>query len=245
MDSSVCGLNGRCIIPERTTLPTAKEILRSFPLRQCQRPLLGFSLDVKAAHKRVVLHPEEQGLVRFSLDGRLFFYRVTPFGATFSAFWWARLGGLLLRIFHHLIWLSHAGFLDVDDFLFFMEASMMPTSAAMLCVFCQILEIPISWKKTALSSCVDYVGRQFNSYAGIVTIPTPKIQKLRGYIAHLLQQPRTSRKSLEKLIGLAMWVTHLFPLMRIWIHYWYQNLYAIPATHFSIDVRTWHDSINI
>ena len=51
VDSSVCGLNGRCIIPERSTLPTAKEVLRSYPLRNCQKNLMGFSLDVKAAHK--------------------------------------------------------------------------------------------------------------------------------------------------------------------------------------------------
>ncbi|CAL1128619.1 unnamed protein product [Cladocopium goreaui] len=239
VDSSVCGLNGRCIIPERSTLPTAKEVLRSYPLRQCQRNLMGFSLDVKAAHKRIVLHPDECGLVGFSLEGQLFFYRVTPFGAVFSAFWWARLGGLLLRIFHHLIWLSHAGFLYVDDFLFFMEANMMPLSATLLCIFCQLLEIPISWKKTAMHSSIDYIGWKFNFNAGIVTIPTEKILKLRGYIEHLVSQPRTTRKSLEKLIGLAMWITQLFPLMRIWIHYWYHDLYTIPATHFSIDAGTW------
>ncbi|CAL1144831.1 unnamed protein product [Cladocopium goreaui] len=239
VDSSVCGLNGRCIIPERSTLPTAKEVLRSYPLRQCQRNLMGFSLDVKAAHKRIVLHPDECGLVGFSLEGQLFFYRVTPFGAVFSAFWWARLGGLLLRIFHHLIWLSHAGFLYVDDFLFFMEANMMPLSATLLCIFCQLLDIPISWKKTAMHSSIDYIGWKFNFNAGIVTIPIEKILKLRGYIEHLVSQPRTTRKSLEKLIGLAMWITQLFPLMRIWIHYWYHDLYTIPATHFSIDAGTW------
>jgi hypothetical protein len=59
-------------------------------------------------------------------------------------------------MFHHLIWQSHAGFLYVDDFLFFMEANMMPISATMLCIFCQLLGIPISWKKTALNSCIDY-----------------------------------------------------------------------------------------
>ena len=235
VDSSVCGLNGRCINPERSTLPTAKEVLRSYPIRNCTKNLMGFSLDVKAAHKRIVLHPAECGLVGFSLEGQLFFYRVTPFGAVFSAFWWARLCGLILRIFHHLIWLSHAGFLYVDDFLFFMEAHMMPLSATLLCIFCQLLEIPISWKKTAMHSSIDYIGWKFNFNAGIVTIPVEKIIKLRGYIEHLISQPRTTRKSLEKLIGLAMWITQLFPLMRIWIHYWYHDLYTIPATHFSID----------
>ena len=28
--------------------------------------------------------------------------------------------------------------------------------------------------------------------------------------------------------------SHSFFLMRIWIHHWYQDLYAIPATHFSM-----------
>ena len=212
VDSSVCGLNGRCIIPERSTLPTAKEVLRSYPLRNCHKPLLGFSLDVKAAHKRVVLHPEECGLVGFSLEGKLFFYRVTPFGAVFSAFWWARLGGLILPYIpsFDLVESSHAGFLYVDDFLFFMEANMMPLSATMLCIFCQLLGIPISWKKTAMSSAIDYIGWRFDFNVGIVTIPLDKIRKLRGYIDHLISQPRTTRKSLEKLIGLAMWITQIF-----------------------------------
>ena len=89
VDSSICGLNGRCVIPEKSTLPTAKELIRSFPLRGSSQMLSGFSLDIKSAHKRIVLHPEERGLVGFSLDGDLYFYLVTPFGATFSASWWS------------------------------------------------------------------------------------------------------------------------------------------------------------
>ena len=85
---------------------------------------------------------------------------------------------------HHL-WFSHAGFLYVDDFLFFMEANMMPVSAALVCIMCQLLGIPISWRKTALSSCIDYIGWQFNFFTGIVSMPVQKIHKLRDYISHL------------------------------------------------------------
>ena len=46
------------------------------------------------------------------------------------------------RCFHHLIWMSHAGFLYVDDFLFFMDASMMPLAAVLLCIFSQITGSP-------------------------------------------------------------------------------------------------------
>lgn len=35
VDNSMCGLNARCHIPERSTLPTAKDVLRSYPLRGC------------------------------------------------------------------------------------------------------------------------------------------------------------------------------------------------------------------
>ena len=135
LDNTICGLNPRCWVPERSTLPTCKDILRTFPLREFQGDHLGFSLDVKAAHKRIVLHPDEQGLVGFTLNDRLYFYRVTPFGAVFSAHWWARLGGFLLKIFHRLLWCAHSGLLYVDDYFFTQRQDMMPLSATMLCLF--------------------------------------------------------------------------------------------------------------
>ena len=54
-----------------------------------------------------------------------------------------------------------------------------------------------------------------------------------------LKSSKTNRKALEKLIGLLMWLTQIFPLMRIWVHYLYQDLYTTPATHFSVDAGDW------
>ena len=239
VDTSICGLNARCFIPERSTLPTAKEVLRSYPLRGTSEALSGFSLDIKSAHKRIVIHPTERGLVGFSPNGDIYFYDVTPFGATFSAAWWSRLGGFFLRCFHHLIWWAHCGFLYVDDFLFFMRSGMMPLAAALCCISCQLTGIPISWKKCELGSIVNWIGWQFNFRSGTVQIPTSKIQKLQGYLQDLLRLDKCKRKQLEKIIGLLMWITQLFPLLRIWIHYLYTDLYSIPATHFSVDPGDW------
>ena len=239
VDSSVCGLNSRCIIPEKSTLPTAKDVLRCFPLRQTSSEMMGLSLDIKSAHKRIVLKESEWGLVGFSLDKKLFFYRVCPFGAVFSAAWWSRLGGWLLRCTHHLLWFSHAAFLYVDDFLFFQDNDIMPLSAAMLCVLCQVLKIPVSWRKCELSKTISWIGWRFHFRSGVIEIPEEKLNKLRRYLKELIATSRTSRKLLEKFIGLAMWLTQLFPYMRIWLHYLYKDLYSVPASHYSIDPDDW------
>ena len=47
VDSSVCGVNDRCKLPERTTLLPGKDVVRCFPLRNNSSELSGFSLDIK------------------------------------------------------------------------------------------------------------------------------------------------------------------------------------------------------
>ena len=51
VDQSVCGLIARCHIPERSTLPTAKDNLRSYPPRGTIEDFMAMSLDIKSAHK--------------------------------------------------------------------------------------------------------------------------------------------------------------------------------------------------
>ena len=51
VDNSVSGLNARCWIPEHSTLPSAEDLLRCWPVREHSDDLGGFSLDIKAAHK--------------------------------------------------------------------------------------------------------------------------------------------------------------------------------------------------
>ena len=117
--SSICGTNSSCSVREHQALPTSKDVLRTFPLRDNDEEVGGLSLDLKAAHKRVVIRESERGLLGFSHAGRLYFYRVAPFGAIFSAHWWGRLGGFLFRLWHLLIYIKHALWLYVDDFLVF------------------------------------------------------------------------------------------------------------------------------
>lgn len=239
VDNSICGLNNRCRIPERSTLPSAKEVIRSYPIRETRADVMGFSLDIKSAHKRIVLKPSEQGLVGFTLDGKIFFYRVCPFGASFSAAWWSRLGAFLLRTFHRLIWLVHVAMLYVDDFFIYQDAQIMPVTASMLCIFCLLTQVPISWKKCEMGSTLKWIGWNFHITAGFVTIPADKLSKVSRLMQDLLVGNRTSRKRMEKAIGITMWLTQLWPYMRIWLHHLYRDLYSIPASLFSVDLSDW------
>lgn len=198
VDNSVCGLNSRCQIPERSTLPSAKDVIRCFPIRESQADLLGFSLDIKSAHKRIVIKESEQGLVGFTLENKIFFYRVCPFGASFSAAWWSRMGAFLLRVFHRLIWLIHVAMLYVDDFFMYQDAQMMPCSACLLCIFCLLTQVPISWKKCELGSVLKWIGWNFHIRSGFLSVPEDKILKISQYLNDLLIGNRTSRKRLEK-----------------------------------------------
>ena len=169
----------------------------------------------------------------------LYFYRVAPFGATFSASWWSRLGGWMLRFFHFLLWWAHVALLYVDDYLFHQSIFGMPISAAMICLICQIVNIPVSWQKCELAFSIQWIGWKIHFRSGFIEIPLTKIDKFLGYLHSMGRSSRTSKRNLEKLIGLALWLTQLWPYMRIWIRHWYHDLYSIPATHYSIDNGDW------
>ena len=210
VDSSVCGLNSRCTIPEKGTLPSIKDVQRCFPLRQNSKTLSCLSLDVKSAHKRIVVRSSEQGLLGFTLDKKLYFYKVCPFGgAVFSASWWGRLSGLLMRLFHQLTYISHAGMIYVDDMFFMQDGCVMPLTASLLSLFCQAIQTPLSWKKCELSSEVKWIGWYINEATGVITLPDDKRVRLLRLMHDLVSHTRASKKQMEQFIGLAMWATSL------------------------------------
>ena len=207
LDSTICGVNGRCIIPEHATLPSAQDVKRCYPLRNNAEPLSGFSLDIRSAHKRIAVKEPDRGFLLFQFQNRYFYYKVCPFGAVFSAHYWARLGGAMLRLFHMLCFLAHAGFLFVDDLLMMQAARMMPVSASMICALAIIAKIPVSWKKCELSNTLIWTGWKFHFQIGIISIPDAKRTKLLDLCRKLMNTSKCSRKTLEQFLGLAMWIT--------------------------------------
>ena len=62
-----------------------------------------------------------------------------------------------------------------------------------------------------------------------------KCQKLLDLIVQLQRHRTVPVKTLQKFLGLMLWVTQLFPYLRIWLHYLFRGLHSIPATQYSLD----------
>ena len=243
LDNSICGVNGRCKMPEKATLPSALDVKRCYPLRDSSHRLSGFSLDIKSAHKRMAVQACDRGFLSFKFRNRHYFYKVCPFGAVFSAHYWARLGGFLLRLFHMLCFLSHAGFLFVDDFFMIQEECMMPVSATMICCLCLICKVPVSWKKCEIGPNLTWIGWKFRINIGLIILPDSKREKLLDLCHKLRHSDKCSRKTLEQFLGLAMWMTQLFRSMRTGLHVLYKDLYTLPASHYSINPEHWEQML--
>ena len=81
-----------------------------------------------------------------------------------------------MRLFHQLIYISHAGMIYVDDMFFMQDECVMLLTASLLSLFCQA--IPLSWKKCELSSEVKWIGWYINVATGVITLPDDKRVRL-------------------------------------------------------------------
>ena len=231
VDSSVCRVNDRCKLPERTTLPSAKDVIRCFPLRNNPHDLAGFSLDITSLSRS-----------KLQINGFLVFDSMTHY--TFTEF--ARLDrrsvlsggrGWILRFFHHAVWIQHAAWLYVDDYLWLQQRDILPLVATFLALLCRILNIPISWRKTELDVSIHWIGWSFHFSAGHIEIPKDKRDKFLRNLQQLLNYSRTPRTYLEN-----HWVDYVdhptVPSHEI-LGSLYNDLYSIPCTNYSIDPGSW------
>ena len=245
LDNSVAGTNSQCHVPEKQCFPSIHDVSHCFPLRESSTRQMGICIDVKQAHKRCRIKSSEQGLLGFTWQDELYFFRCCPFGAVFSQHWWGRVGGCTLRLLHTLIFFAHMGLLFVDDFIFSQAFSLLPLTGAMICLFLQVVGIPVSWKKLQISCRVDWIGWRLCFSSGTVSLRDEKRLRLLETVRSLLKaNGRVSAKDLESFLGLAMWACALFPNMKAMLHPFYRDLWSPAATNFSIAPSSWHSIRN-
>jgi len=86
----------------------------------------------------------------------------------------------------------------------------LPVTATLVTLFIQAFRLPISWHKAELDREVSWIVWNLNFSTGIIRLQLAKRDKLLKLIAELLQRPKTSKKQIEKFVGLLLWVTQIF-----------------------------------
>ena len=242
LDSTICGMNGRCHLPEKQRLPNLRHI--SFFLSSCpplQEEWQGASIDIKAAHKRMPIREDERGSLLFKFDDRLFAYRSAHFGAKTSAWHWGRVSGALLRLLHSLLYFRHAAWVYVDDFFLLFPKSAVQFTLAIILL--RTIGTPLSWKKLEFDRTIDWNGRTIHPGTMIAQLPPSKQEKINSLITTVLQSP--SRKNLEKIIGILLWATSLVHHVRFLLTSLYRDLYSILVTNYSIKPTEWESFLNL
>jgi len=92
----------------------------------------------------------------------------------------------------------------VDDYLLVQRLDVLPITAALISLVVQAFRLPISWKKTELSRAVNWIGWSFNFSIGTLKLQNAKREKLLKLIQELLARPKTSKKLIEKIVGLSL-----------------------------------------
>ena len=243
VDSSVCGTNGACYVPESYQLPLLESIRFSSPLRECSSVIGGFSLDIRAAHKTVRVRERDRGLLGVGLQNGdsycFFFYKVCPFGATFSSHWFQRVSGFLVRFLHVLIWVRHMLMMYSDDLLMAQDEAVLPLMASLVLAACAAFGYPISWKKLQLGPTVTWIGWELHFASGSFCIPQDKLLRLEEMLQTLLRERHVKKKDFEKVIGVIQWMLQCHPILRPFLTPLYLDLNRPLGTLFSVNPGDW------
>ena len=244
VDSSISGVTEACFIPNRMLLPRIADVAACAPVHCVADDWVLVSLDIRKAHRLVLIHPDDQGLLCFSFAGRFFVSKTLNFGARASAFWWGRVAGALIRLSHALIFLPHCLWDYVDDFLGAFRGSTAPVQAGLWVILFLVLRVPISWAKCAWASKVRWIGWDISVSSWSVSLPDEKRTKLLMALDDVLAAPKVKVRVLESLIGRLLWVSGLWKALRPLLSPLYAALHCIPASCVAVSPRLWNALLN-
>ena len=126
---------------------------------------------------------------------------------------------------------------------FFFQNRLRAVQFTLAIILLRIIGAPLSWKKLEFDKTIDWNGWTIHPNTMIAQLPSSKQEKINSLIAAVLQSP--SRKNLEKIIGILLWATSLVHHVRFLLTSLYRDLYAIPATNYSINPTEWESFLNL
>ena len=241
VDSSISGVTSSCVIPNRLLNPRISDLQACAPISLASEEWIVVSLDVRKAHRQVMISPLNQGLLSFTFQGRVFVSRTLNFGAKASSWWWGRIAGALLRLSHKLVWVAHLMFAYVDDYFGVFRADTAPVYAGLWILLFLALRVPLSWSKASWGPCARWIGWDIDLRSWTVSLPPEKLSKILEPL-RALARPGATRikvKELESLIGRLLWLTSLWRLLRPLLAPLYKIMARIPSSCVAVQPSLW------
>ena len=241
VDSSVSGVTCHTALPNRSCNPTLTDVFSCMPLSDSLERLVALVLDVAKAHRRILIRPQDRGLLCFRHKNVLYQCTTLNFGARVSSFYWARAAGLLVRLVHKLVRVRHSAKIYVDDLLCLLDSASAPVWASHIVVLCLLLKIPLSWHKCALSARVVWIGWELDVSLFTVRLDPQKFSRLCTLLRQALSSRRCSTHLLERITGKLLWLSSLFRTFRPSLAPLYSDQHAFLPTMTALDPQRWCD----
>ena len=239
VDSSISGVTSSSAIPNCISNPRIEDVSSCAPSYVPPDPWVGASIDVKKAHRRMLIAKHERALLAFSFQGRYFISNCLNFGARASSWYWSRLAGSLLRLSHYIIFLKHLLWVYVDDFLAAFQKATAPLHLSLWIMLLLCIRLPISWSKCSIDDSIVWIGWRISFDTWCVELPEDKVHRILDQLATLSKQTKVKVKDLESIIGRLLWLTGLWRLLRPLLQPLYAALRDIPCTLIAVSPQLW------
>lgn len=166
--------------------------------------LLG-KTDIKSAFRLLPVYPGDFDLLGFKMDGKFYFDKCLPMGASISCSLFEKISSAL----HWIVEQKSVGGLSallhyLDDFLFGGKAQSNECGELMQSFHevCSDLGVPLADEKTeGPSSTICFLGIEFDSNKMEMRLPVKKVSDLQVKLREILSKKKVTLKSLQSLIG--------------------------------------------
>ncbi len=200
-------VNTRIDQPNRMEFPQFDDLQAMFKAFQQHQPdqkmLMAF--DIKAAHRLVPIQPEDWGLQAFKLEeeGSIWCNTRGTFGVTTASFWWGRVASTTFRVLHRL-WPAGALcylLLFADDGLLLAGGEDYHKLILSLFIFLDLLEIPLSWKKTRGGFKTEWIGYTVDLETWKIGVSEKKVAWLVDWVRATNQEGKILGREFRAGVG--------------------------------------------
>ena len=219
-------------IPERHTKLKYASITDAIQITQLYHNCFMAKSDIAEAFRLIPLSPDCYNLLGFKLEGKYYYDRCLPMGASSACKIFEKFSDSLKFILKSIFKVKHVVKV-IDDFLFigktYEECNYALNSFRTMCKF---INVPIAEKKTVdPTHCLTFLGIQLDTLNNIASIPRDKILSYKNVLLDDLKKDELSLKDLQSLIGKLQFSTVIITCGRCFLRRLYNGTIGKTSPH--------------